>query len=125
MHNHFSDKKSYLMPTTHTLRAFTFSSLLSLLTTICSAATPVFEIEIRNHLFFPDNLEVPADTKVKLLIYNRDSSSEEFESYELNREKVIPGNSRGIIFVGPLRPGEYPFLGEFFPKTAMGKIIVK
>ncbi len=92
---------------------------------ICFAATPIVEIEIRNHLFFPDSIEIPADTKVKLMIYNRDSSSEEFESYELNREKVIPGESRAIIFIGPLRLGEYPFFGEFFPKTAQGKIVVK
>jgi hypothetical protein len=42
----------------------------------------------------------------------------------LNREKVIPGNSKAIIFIGPLRQGTYPFFGEFYPKTAQGKIIV-
>ncbi len=105
---------------------FTFlSGLLWLFCNYCFAATPIVEIEIRNHLFFPDRIEIPADTKVKLKIYNRDNSSEEFESYELNREKVIPGKSRATVFIGPLHPGEYPFFGEFFPKTAQGKIIVK
>lgn len=88
-------------------------------------ARPVIEIEIRDHLFYPAEIEIPADTKVKLIFINQDSSAEEVESYELNREKVIPGNSQGIIFIGPLQPGEYPFFGEFFPKTAQGKIIVK
>ncbi len=88
-------------------------------------ATPVFEIEIRHHLFYPANLTIPADTKVKLLIINTDPSAEEFESYELNREKVILGNSKGVVFIGPLKPGVYPFFGEFFPKTAQGKIHVK
>ena len=89
------------------------------------AAPPVFEILIKDHLFYPDELVIPADTKVKLLIKNQDATPEEFESYELNREKVIPGNTRAIIFVGPLKPGTYPFFGEFFPKTAQGRIIVK
>lgn len=89
------------------------------------AQTPVFEIEIREHLFFPAELEIPANQKVKLIIYNRDPTPEEFESYELNREKVIVGNSQGIIFIGPLKPGEYPFFGEFNLKTALGKIIAK
>jgi hypothetical protein len=89
------------------------------------AATPEFELEIRNHLFQPDTLVIPANTKVKLVIYNRDSTPEEFESYELNREKVIPGGSKAIVFVGPLAPGEYPFFGEFNPQTALGTIIVK
>jgi hypothetical protein len=90
-----------------------------------SAQTPVFEIEIREHLFFPAEFEIPANQKVKLIIYNRDGTPEEFESYELNREKVIVGNSQGVVFIGPLKPGEYPFFGEFNLKTALGKIIVK
>jgi len=89
------------------------------------SAAPVIEIEIRDHLFYPSEVEIPADTKVKLVVKNLDSTPEEFESYELNREKVIPGNSQAVIFIGPLPPGEYPFFGEFNPKTAQGKVLVK
>ena len=89
------------------------------------AATPVIEIEIRDHLFFPAEIVIPADTKVKLLVKNLDPTPEEFESYELNREKVISGNSQAVIFIGPLPPGEYPFFGEFYPKTAQGKVLVE
>lgn len=96
-----------------------------LLVSNVDAATPEYEIEIRNHLFEPDVLIIPADTKVKLIIYNRDSTPEEFESFELNREKVIPGGRKGIVFIGPLPAGEYPFFGEFNPQTALGKIIVQ
>ena len=73
----------------------------------------------------PETLEVPAKKKVKLVVKNQDPTPEEFESYELNREKVIPGNAQAIIFIGPLEPGTYPFFGEFNPKTAQGKIIAK
>jgi hypothetical protein len=90
-----------------------------------SAGAPVFEIEIRNHLFIPSEFTIPADTKVKLVVYNRDATPEEFESYELNREKVITGNRKATIFIGPLPPGEYPFFGEFYPETAQGKIIAE
>jgi len=89
------------------------------------AAVPEIRIEIRDHLFFPSTIEVPANQKVRLLISNEDRTPEEFESYELNREKVIPAKSKTVIFVGPLEPGEYPFFGEFFPKTAQGKVIAK
>lgn len=85
----------------------------------------VIEIEIRDHLFWPSEVRVPANTKVKLLVYNRDPTSEEFESYELNREKVIMGNRKAVIFIGPLLPGEYPFFGEFYPETAQGKVIAE
>ena len=90
-----------------------------------AAATPVIEIEIKDHLFHPTEIVIPANTKVKLVINNLDPTSEEFESYELNREKVINGSSKAVIFIGPLPPGEYPFFGEFYPKTAQGKVLVK
>ena len=100
---------------------FTFCFLVS--TSVFAA--PEFKIEIKNHLFFPAELTIPADTKVKLRIFNRDETNEEFESYDLNREKVIMGNSQTVIFVGPLKPGSYEFFGEFYPKTAQGKIHVE
>ncbi|MCE9521218.1 MAG: cupredoxin domain-containing protein [Alphaproteobacteria bacterium] len=87
--------------------------------------TPTFEIAIKNHKFEPATLEVPANKKVKLVIKNQDPTPEEFESYELNREKVIAGNSQAIVFVGPLDPGTYPFFGEFNQATAQGKIVAK
>ena len=97
--------------------------LAVLISTSVLAAPPVFEIEIRNHLFEPDRLTIPANTKVKLVVYNRDATPEEFESYELNREKVILGGRKAIIFIGPLAPGVYPFFGEFNPQTALGTIV--
>jgi hypothetical protein len=93
--------------------------------TLSLGANQEFEIVIQDHLFFPSMLELPAGQKIRLLIINQDPTAEEFESYELNREKVIPGNSRTVIFVGPLSPGEYLFFGEFYPRTAQGMIIVK
>jgi len=107
-------------------------SLQALILLVCGfgfasaqAGKPVVEIEIRDHLFWPSEVIVPANTKIKLLVYNRDPTSEEFESYELNREKVIMGNRKGVIFIGPLLPGVYPFFGEFHPETAQGKVIVE
>jgi hypothetical protein len=89
------------------------------------ASTPVYQIEIRNHLFVPSEIKIPSNTKVKLIIHNHDDEDEEFESYELNREKIIAGKRKGVIFIGPLPPGVYPFFGEFFPKTAQGQVIIE
>ena len=87
--------------------------------------TPEYVLTIKNHQFQPAEITVPAGVKVKLLVDNQDATPEEFESHELNREKVIPGNSQAKIFVGPLEPGVYPFFGEFHEATAQGKILVK
>jgi hypothetical protein len=97
----------------------------TLLTIPAAAKAPEFEIEIRNHLFEPSEIVVPANTKVKLIVYNRDPTPEEFESYELNREKIIMGRHKAVIFIGPLKPGAYPFFGEFNPKTAQGRVIAR
>jgi len=89
------------------------------------AAVPEVELVIRDHLYFPSVLEVPAGVKVRVLIDNQDETPEEFESYELNREKVIPGKSMTVIFIGQLPAGEYPFFGEFNVRTAQGKVIAR
>jgi Cupredoxin-like domain len=103
-------------------RAVVLISWLSAST--AQAQTPEFTLVIRDHLFFPATLTVPANQKVKLIVENQDPTPEEFESYQLNREKVISGKSKTVIFIGPLKPGTYPFFGEFYPKTAQGKVEV-
>ena len=91
-----------------------------------SQASPMeVEILIKDHLFTPSTLTVPTDTRIKLKITNADPTAEEFESYKLNREKIIPGNSKAIVFIGPLEAGEYDFFGEFNEATAQGKIIAQ
>ena len=92
---------------------------------VCAEAVPEYQIQIKNHLFIPRTLEVPAHTKVKLLIVNMDATPEEFESYELNREKIVVGGGKITLFIGPLAPGEYPFFGEFNPRTAQGVVVAK
>ncbi|MGZ5102459.1 MAG: cupredoxin domain-containing protein [Usitatibacter sp.] len=99
--------------------------LLSLASAAFAAGEPEFNLVIENHKFAPDRLEVPAGKKVKLLVENKDATPEEFESGQLKIEKVIPGKTKGTIFVGPLKPGEYPFAGEFNEKTAHGVIVAK
>lgn len=81
-------------------------------------------IEIRDHLFYPSLVTIPANQKIRLNIVNHDDTPEEFDSFDLNREKVIFANSKARIFVGPLPPGEYSFFGEFNPNTARGIVKV-
>jgi plastocyanin domain-containing protein len=89
------------------------------------AADEPYTIVIKNHRMVPTELEIPKGKKVKLVVDNQDSTPEEFESHSLNREKIIPGNSKATIYIGPLKPGTYEFFGEFNEATAQGRIIVK
>lgn len=83
------------------------------------------KLVIRDHKFDPVELTVPAGQKIKLLVDNQDATPEEFESNELNREKIVTGKGTITVFLGPLDAGRYPFFGDFHQETAQGVLIVK
>ena len=107
------------------MKRLALAFLMTLSLAAFAADEPEFKLVIENHKFTPDRIEVPAGKKVKLVIENKDATPEEFESKQLNREKVIPGKTTGTVFIGPLKPGEYKFVGEFNEKTANGVIVAK
>ena len=102
---------------------FAFGLLLG--TAPVAAQEAEVRIAIRDHKFEPAEINVPAGQKIKLVIENQDATAEEFESYELNREKVVPPKGTVTIFVGPLKPGRYPFFGDFNKDSAKGALIAK
>ncbi len=82
---------------------------LFVLFSLCSATAWAADTEvalvIRDHRFEPAEIRVPTGQKIKLLVHNQDATPEEFESHELNREKVIAPGGKAVIYVGPLGPG--------------------
>lgn len=90
-----------------------------------AAGEPELSVVIEGHRFAPDRIEVPAGKKVKLTVDNRDAAAEEFDSDDLRIEKVIPGKGKGIVWLGPLKAGEYKFMGEYNAKTAQGVVVAK
>ena len=105
------------------------STLLVLLALFSASATAAevqeITLRIKDHKFVPAQLAVPANTKFKLIVVNEDPTPEEFESHELNREKIVTGKGKITVFLGPLKPGKYPYFGEFHAATAQGVLIAK
>ena len=99
--------------------------ILMLFPALVLAADLEYKLTIRDHRFEPAELRVPSGKKIKLIIDNQDESAEEFESHALNREKVIPPKSKATVFIGPLTPGRYSFIGEFHSETAKGVLIAE
>lgn len=100
--------------------------LITLLFPFAACATDAdYIVTIKEHRFQPSELTIPSGKKIRLLVKNQDATPEEFDSYALNREKVIAGNSSATIFIGPLTPGRYIFMGEFHAATAQGVIVAK
>ena len=107
------------------MRVFICYLIIILPLAATAADAPQFELTIKDHRFQPAELTIPAKLKVKLLVKNEDDTPEEFESRELNREKVVAGKSSITVYIGPLDAGTYPFFGDFHPDSAQGKLIVK
>lgn len=107
---------------TRSLIAF---SLAAALAPALADELPRYQLTAKDGRFAPETIEVPAGKKFRLVVTNAGPGPEEFESHELNREKVIPAGSKAEIIIGPLEPGTYGFFGEFHPKTAKGQIVAK
>lgn len=86
---------------------------------------PTFRLIARDGRFHPETIEVPAGQRFRIEVTNQNAGPEEFESLELRKELVLaPGVTRTVVFA-PLKPGSYPFFGEFHPQTARGRIVAK
>ncbi len=107
------------------VRANFVALALLFFTPLAMAQKPIYELTLSGHVFLPVEITIPANTKIRLLVHNKDASPEEFHSDSLHREKIIGANSTAKINIGPLTPGIYPFMGEFNMRTAQGRIIVK
>jgi hypothetical protein len=111
------------MPLVRLLASALLTGLVA--TAALAADLPEFKLVIKDHRFVPSELKVPAGQKIRLVVENQDATPEEFESYSLNREKIVPGKGRITVLVGPLKPGKYEFFGEFNQATAQGVLIAE
>lgn len=96
----------------------------------CTAAQamadePTFRIDIRDGVITPLQLEVPANTRIRLEITNSGSSPVEFESVQLKKEKVIAGGNSSVMVIRNLDPGSYDFFDDFHLDMPHATIIAK
>ena len=84
-----------------------------------------FPITIEKNRFQPEEIRVKAGQPFVLVVTNKDATPEEFESKELRIEKVIPGGKTLKIRVRAVKPGTYPFIGEYHQATAKGRIVAE
>jgi len=104
--------------------ALTFFFLLSAVS-YADEDVVVLKISIQDHRFSPTELHAPAGKPLSIAVTNNDDSTEEFESYDFDREQRIKGKETGIVKLGPMKPGRYPFFGDFHRKTAQGVLVVE
>lgn len=84
-----------------------------------------YVLTIKDHRFTPAEIKVPANQRVAITVINEDATAEEFDSGALKVEKVVAGKSKGVVRIGPLKPGRYPFIGEYHEATAKGVVVAE
>jgi len=100
--------------------------LLSIAGIAAAADTPPeIPLTLDKNQFQPSEVKVKANTPFVLVVTNKGAKAAEFESKDLRIEKVIPGGKTASIRVRALKPGTYPFFGEYNPKTAQGRIVAE
>ncbi len=74
--------------------------------------------------FAPSEIEAPSGARVRLEVTNRTAAAIEFESFELNRERVVPPGRTVAVYVSGLSPGRYEFFDDFHQERR-GALVVK
>lgn len=107
-------------------RSLVFSVASSACLLVAAAAhAEDYVLTLKNNQFSPKVLTIPAGQKIKITVKNQDATPAEFESSDLNREKVVGANSEITVFIGPLDAGTYGYFDDFHRDTTTGTIIAK
>ena len=83
------------------------------------------EIRFENHHFTPQTLTVPAGQPLALRVTNAGADPIEFESFALNREKVIEPGQTITVHLPSLNPGAYDFYDDFHQEVPEGSIVAQ
>jgi len=107
-------------------------TLLAALAVVLGVAAPVLAADpseiplvIEKNRFEPDVIKVKAGAPFVLVITNKDKGPEEFDMAQPRIEKVIPGGKTVRLKMPALKPGKYPFVGEYHSETAKATIIAE
>ncbi len=85
----------------------------------------VIELRFENRRFTPQTITVPANQSLTIRITNASKEAIEFESFKLNREKVVGPGETVIVRLPALSPGSYDFYDDFNQDVPAGSIIAK
>ena len=105
------------------LSPITFAAVMAASAAAAAAEPPGVTLTLKDHRFTPSTFTVPAGEKVRITLINRDPATEEFDSHDLRVEELVTPMGKITFSIGPLKPGEYSFMGEFHPGTAQGKVV--
>lgn len=79
-------------------------------------------LTLKDNRFVPSEITVPSGERLRIDVKNQDATPAEFESSDLRVEKFVAPGGQISVMVGPLKPGQYKFVDEYHPTTAVGTL---
>ena len=99
--------------------------LLAIAAPVLAADPAEIPLVIEKNRFEPDVIKVKAGAPFVLVITNKDKGPEELDMAQPRIEKVIPGGKTVKLRMPALKPGKYPFVGEYHSETAKATIVAE
>jgi len=99
--------------------------VLGSVATAAAADPEEFPLLIEKNRFQPDVVKVKAGAPFVLVITNKDKGPEELDMAQPRIEKIIPGGKTVRLKMPALKPGKYPFVGEYHSETAKATIVAE
>ena len=95
--------------------------LLAIAVTLCASSSAraddrTVTLVIRDGGFEPAEVKGPRALRFRLDVTNETDGKVEFESFHLNRERVIKPGQRASLYLSELSPGRYEFFDELHPE---------
>lgn len=103
------------------VKVFACTLALLAVTAAAHAAEPV-RLTLKDHVFTPSAISVPAGQRFRIEVTNQDPTPSEFESADLRAEKIVVPAGTVSVMAGPLKPGTYTFFDDYHPDTAKGTL---
>lgn len=89
------------------------------------ADTATIDIRFENQRFTPQSVTVAAGQPVLIKVLNASNATIEFESFKLNREKVVSPGQTVVVHLPALAAGSYDFYDDFHQDVPAGTIVAK
>ena len=83
------------------------------------------QIRFEHQKCTPQSLTVPSGQKLTIKVVNASKETIEFESFKLNREKVVTPGETITVHLPELSAGAYDFYDDFHQDVPEGSIVAK
>ena len=95
---------------------FQFAAALLVFALPVRADDLTIPLRVGSQGFEPAQVAAPAGARIRLEVSNETATPIEFESFELNRERVVPPGQKVTVYLSGLSVGKYEFFDDFNQK---------